>query len=71
MAGRPAIERCGSPSAIFSAIVPACGDLVADVDGVPLGPNVMIDRLDEALAQVSEFAADLSAPVNPLQVSDL
>ena len=50
-------------SAIFSAtIVTACGDLVADVDGAPLGPNVMIDRLGEAFAQVAEFTADLAAP---------
>ena len=50
-------------SAIFSAtIVTACGDLIADVDGAPLGPNVTIDRLDEAFAQVAEFAEGLCAP---------
>lgn len=48
---------------VFSAIiVTACGDLVADVDGVPLGPQVMIDRLGEAFAQVAVIAAELHQP---------
>lgn len=54
-------------SSIFSAtIVTACGDLIADVDGAPLGPNVMIDRLNEAFAHVAEFAEGLGGPVDPV-----
>jgi hypothetical protein len=45
---------------IFSSVmVTACGDLIADTDGVRLGPGVMIDRLNEAFAQLAELAADL------------
>lgn len=50
--------------AIFGAtMVTACGDLIADVDGITLGPNVMIDRLNEAFAQVAGWAAELDGPV--------
>ena len=45
-----------------STIVTACGDLIADTDTVRLGPTVMVDRLNEAFAQVALFAADLPAP---------
>jgi AcrR family transcriptional regulator len=45
---------------VFSAvIVTACGDLIADTDGVPLGPDVMIVRLNEAFAQLGEFTVDV------------
>ena len=48
---------------IFSAtIVDACGDLVADTDTVRLGPLIMVNRLNEALAQVAEMAGDLRRP---------
>jgi AcrR family transcriptional regulator len=50
-------------SVIFSAtIVTACGDLIADTDTVQLGPTVMVDRLNEAFAQVALMASDLHAP---------
>jgi AcrR family transcriptional regulator len=50
--------------AIFSSVmVTACGDLIANTDGVRLGANVMIDRLNEAFGQLALFAADLQSPV--------
>jgi AcrR family transcriptional regulator len=46
--------------AIFSAtIVTACSDLIADTDTVRLGPTVIVDRLNEAFAQVAVFVADV------------
>jgi AcrR family transcriptional regulator len=49
--------------AIFSSVmVTACGDLIANTDGVRLGANVMIDRLNEAFAQLAHLAADLQPP---------
>jgi AcrR family transcriptional regulator len=46
--------------AIFSGtIVTACSDLIADTETVRLGPTVMVDRLNEAFAQVAQFAADV------------
>lgn len=49
---------------VFSAtIVDACGDLVSDTDGIRLGPLIMVDRLNEALAQVAWMARDLQSPV--------
>ncbi len=51
-------------AAVFSAvIVAACGDLVADTDGVRLGAGVMIDRLNEAFAQLTDLVIDLEVPV--------
>ena len=48
---------------IFSAtIVAACGDLIADTDTVRLGPTVMVDRLNEAFAQLAPMTADLQCP---------
>lgn len=44
-----------------SVIVTACGDLVGDVDGVRLGPDVMVERIDEAWAHFAELANELSA----------
>jgi AcrR family transcriptional regulator len=49
--------------AIFSStIMTACGDLIADTDTVRLGPTVIVDRLNEAFAQVAHFVADVHAP---------
>ncbi|GAB7068326.1 TetR family transcriptional regulator [Mycobacterium hodleri] len=49
---------------VFSAtIVDACGDLVSDTDRIRLGPLIMVDRLNEALAQVAWMARDLQSPV--------
>jgi AcrR family transcriptional regulator len=49
---------------VFTAvIVAACGDLVADTDGVRLGAGVMIDRLNEAFAQLAGLVTDLEVPV--------
>ncbi|BDX30367.1 TetR family transcriptional regulator [Mycobacterium antarcticum] len=48
---------------IFSAtIVAACGDLIADTATTRLGPIVMAQRLNEALAQVSWMSSDLKCP---------
>ena len=48
-------------SAVWSAvIVTACGDLVADRDGLPLGPELMVERISWAFAQFSGLTADLS-----------
>jgi AcrR family transcriptional regulator len=54
---------------IFSAaIVAACGDLITDTDSVRLGPDVMIDRLNQAFDQLSEMTADLpGAVLRPLE----
>lgn len=55
-------RRAELVSAIFSAvIVTACGDLIDNSDGTPLGPGVMIDRLNDAFAQVAMLASDLNA----------
>lgn len=45
---------------VFSAIVlAACGDLVEDTDGMPLGPLLMIERLNQACEQVAGFAGQM------------
>lgn len=45
---------------VFSVlIVTACADLVADAEGAPLGPALMIERINEACEQVAGFAAEL------------
>jgi AcrR family transcriptional regulator len=50
--------------AVFAAvIVAACGDLVADTDGVRLGPGVMIDRLNEAFERLAVLVTDVQVPV--------
>ncbi|MDZ7882159.1 MAG: helix-turn-helix domain-containing protein [Mycobacterium sp.] len=47
---------------VFSAIIiAACGDLVEDVDGIPLGPLLMIERLNQACEQVAGFAGQIFA----------
>lgn len=46
--------------ALFSTtLVSACRDLVEDRDGAPLGPEVVMERLNHAMAQVAHFAADI------------
>jgi AcrR family transcriptional regulator len=48
---------------VFSAtIVDACGDLVSDTETIRLGPLIIADRLNEALAQVAWMARDLHFP---------
>lgn len=64
MARRMGVElgdrRAQLVGALFSAtMVTACGDLITDTDGVRLGPGVIIDRLNEAYAQLVEYTADL------------
>lgn len=71
-------ERMGVPvddrrvllaMSMFSAIIiAACGDLVEDVDGMALGPLLMMQRLNEACEQVLDFTsgiftADTAAPM--------
>lgn len=47
---------------VFSAIIiAACGDLVADTDGMPLGPLLMIERLNGACEHVAGFAGKIFA----------
>ena len=36
-------------------------DLVEDVDGIPLGPLLMIERLNQACEQVAGFAGQIFA----------
>jgi AcrR family transcriptional regulator len=50
-------------SIFSSVIVTACGDLIENTEGVRLGANVMIDRLNQAFAQLVLFASDLRPPV--------
>lgn len=46
--------------AVFSStIVTACADLISDTDTFRLGPLVMVDRINEAFAQVAQMSADL------------
>ena len=53
-------RRAELVSALFSAlIVTACSDLIADTEGVRLGPGVMIDRLNEAFGQLAKLTAEL------------
>lgn len=52
---------------VFSAIIiAACGDLVEDSDGMPLGPLLMIERLNGACEQVAGFAGQIFA-ATPVQ----
>jgi AcrR family transcriptional regulator len=45
---------------VFSAIIiAACGDLIADTDGMPLGPLLMIERINQACEQVAGFAGEI------------
>ncbi|MEU0494840.1 TetR family transcriptional regulator [Mycobacterium sp. NPDC006124] len=45
---------------VFSAaVIEACGDLVDDTDTVRLGPTIVLDRMNEALAQVALMARGL------------
>ncbi|MHA3019439.1 TetR/AcrR family transcriptional regulator [Mycobacterium sp. BMJ-28] len=46
-------------SVFSSIIVAACGDLVGDTDGGPLGPLLMVERLNQACIHTAEFVADL------------
>lgn len=49
---------------VFSAIViSACGDLVEDADGMPLGPLLVIERINQACAQTAEFVGQMFATV--------
>lgn len=48
--------------AVFSStIVTACGDLIGDTATIRLGPQVMVERINEAFAQVAQMSADLLA----------
>ncbi|MCV7254266.1 TetR family transcriptional regulator [Mycolicibacterium fluoranthenivorans] len=50
---------------VFSSIiVAACGDLVGDTEGGPLGPLLMVERLNQACVQTGEFVADLDVAAN-------
>jgi AcrR family transcriptional regulator len=49
-------------SVFSSVIVTACGDLIEHTEGVRLGADVMIGRLNEAFAQLAVFASDLRPP---------
>lgn len=46
--------------AVWSAIiVTACGDLVVSVDGLQLGPELMVDRINAAFDQFTAMTAEL------------
>jgi AcrR family transcriptional regulator len=46
--------------AVWSAIiVTACGDLVVGIDGLELGPELMVERIDAAFEQFVAMTADL------------
>lgn len=46
--------------AVWSAIiVTACGDLVGSVDGVELGPELMVERINTAFDQFRGMTAEL------------
>lgn len=46
--------------ALFSTtIVSACSDLVDDAGQVDLGPEIIMERLEQTLGQVAQFAADM------------
>jgi AcrR family transcriptional regulator len=49
-------------SVFSSVIVTACGDLIEHTEGVRLGADVMIGRLNEAFAQLAVFASELRPP---------
>ena len=49
--------------ALFATtIVSACTDVVAGAGDVPLGPTLIMERLDETLGEVAQFAAELQVP---------
>jgi hypothetical protein len=49
--------------ALFSTtIVAACRDLVEDRDDAALGPEIVMDRLEQSLGHVARFAADMDVP---------
>ncbi len=48
---------------LFSTtIVSACQDVAASAPGVPLGPDFVMERLEKALSEVSQFTAELQLP---------
>lgn len=56
---------------VFNAIIiGACGDLVEDTDGMPLGPLLVIERLNQACAQIVEFAGQMFATTPGRQPTD-
>lgn len=53
-------------SSVFSAvIVSACGDLIADTEGVRLGPEVMIARINDAFDQLTTMVEDVAVAALP------
>jgi AcrR family transcriptional regulator len=56
----PADRKLHLVLAVWSAIiVTACGDLVVDADGVELGPELMVERIDAAFDQFATMTAEL------------
>lgn len=56
----PADKQLDLAVALFATtIVSACSDLVDDAGDAPLGPDVVMERLDRMLGQVARFAADM------------
>lgn len=49
-------------SLFATTIVAACSDLVANSPDMRLGPEVVLERMEQALGQVAEFTADLKLP---------
>jgi sugar phosphate isomerase/epimerase len=59
----PDDKRLELAVALFSTtIVTACTDAAASDSDVPLGPDFVKDRLEKALSDMAQFAADLQLP---------
>ena len=49
--------------ALFSTtIVSACSDLTDGTEGIDLGPEIIMERLEQTLTHVVRFAADMDVP---------
>jgi len=46
-----------------SVMLTACGDLVSDSEDVRLGPEVMVERIDDVWSQFAELANELASGV--------
>lgn len=54
-------------SSVFASVVAtACGDLIADTAAFRLGPEIMMERINDAFALLADVASDVSAPADLL-----
>ncbi|AQA06211.1 hypothetical protein BVC93_07470 [Mycobacterium sp. MS1601] len=62
MGGDPADRKVWMVMSVWSAIiVTACGDLVVDCDGLALGPDLMVSRIDAMFAEFVGIATELTS----------